>query len=156
MNTLEEHEKVFAERKRKARVIDALKSAIEGAKLYEMEDFIDVVGRFMLPDEDTYDARRRLLARVAELTDALGSDMAHSEASELADLLRLARHQGADWKKAKERHRAEKGEAIPSQPWGNDDEMNARREAVHAERRAAKDALEARLAALEAQKNPAG
>ena len=148
-----DHEAVFAERKRRARVLDALSVTLDGAKPYEPGDFVDVVGRFMRPDEDTYDARRRLRVRVAELTEAISSDMSFEDAKELTDLQRMMRHQGADWKKAMHKYRAERGEAIPSAEFGNEDALNARQASKHKARAEREEAREARLAALEASQN---
>lgn len=145
-----DHEEIFAERKRRARIVDALKVTLEGAKPYEPSDFVDVVGAFMKPDEDTFQARRRLRARVAELEEAISADMSFEDAKELIDLKRMMRHQGADWKKAMHKHRAERGEPIPTQPWGNEDELNAKRAAKRKERQEREAAVEARLAKLEA------
>lgn len=146
MTEQDEHEARFAERKRRARVIDALNATIEGAKPLAEDDFIDVVGRFMRPDESTFDARARLNARIAELTDAIGSDMPFEDAKELTDLLKLAQHRGRDWKKAMHRHRAERSEGVPTIDWGSETELAERRDARQRERLARAAAIDAMLA----------
>lgn len=145
----EEHERRFSERKRRAKVLDALDAVVKGANPFPQDDFVDVVGRIMSKDEDTFKARQRVRHKVAELTEKLGGDTSEQEADELILMARLARHQGADWKKAKVRHRPDKLEPVPTVPFGDDSELEARLEQRREEVAAEAAAKEARIADLE-------
>lgn len=134
MNTLEEHEKVFAERKRRAQAEHAMTCMHASAKPIDQPDFVQRVECFLCPDEDTYQARARIKARVEELKALITIDSPLELTREYLDLREIAEQPGKSWKAAKERHRPIKEEAIPSAPWGNEDNLEKRKKEVREER----------------------
>jgi len=146
----DEHEARFVERKRRVEAARALKHIAEGSKPLDTEEFVQAIGGELREGEDTYQARNRIKARVAELSAKLTEDSPEEDVKEFLHLHRFACQSGGCWSKARKRWRADRGDAIPTVPWGNEDDMNARRKAKREARQAREKAREDRLAELEA------
>lgn len=139
MHTLQDHEKVFAERKRRAQAEQAMASETASAKPIDEQDFVQRIEFFMRPDEDTHQARARIRARVAELKVMITVDSPLELTREYLDLREIAEQPGKSWKAAKEKHRPVKEQAIPTVPWGSEENLERRKKEVR-EARAKKNA----------------
>jgi len=128
------HDRVFAERLRAREAQRAMRHIKAGSQPMDTEDFVEAIEKELREGESTYTARARIRARVAALAPTITENSPAADVAEFLHLHRFARQPGACWSKAKKRYRAERGEAIPTAEFGNDDALQARKAELAAER----------------------